>query len=365
MSVDKKFFKACEDGNVVEVSNMIKKWANKGGIGEFFHTQWGHRTDYEENYTEKIDEVDMQGRTPLWIASANGRLPVVKVLLDYGADPNKARNDDGFLLPLYVASWKGYNLVVEALLEKGADPNKARTGDGRTPLYRASEKGYLDIVEALLNHGAAVNVRDRWGETPLIAATDRGHHPVVEALLQHGAAVDLAQTHKGLTPLIIATMIGNLDIVKALLNHGADPNKTNNVGRTPLYYACLNDNHPVVEALLGKGADINEGKDETPIQLVTRMNQDQLANLMRDYEQKRKTMIGVHLFQNLNSGPNDMRSVNTMMEAESLIDLHQYVGKQGIDYGGRRRKTRKSMKSKKSRKSKKSKKSRKSKKRLI
>eukprot|EP00740_Mantoniella_antarctica_P021007 CAMPEP_0198679328 /NCGR_PEP_ID=MMETSP1468-20131203/2517_1 /TAXON_ID=1461545 /ORGANISM="Mantoniella sp, Strain CCMP1436" /LENGTH=69 /DNA_ID=CAMNT_0044417869 /DNA_START=14 /DNA_END=220 /DNA_ORIENTATION=+ len=63
------------------------------------------------------------GVTPLQMATQNGHLTVVKVLLEAGADANKALND-GFT-PLQVAAQCGHPAVVKVLLEAGADANKA------------------------------------------------------------------------------------------------------------------------------------------------------------------------------------------------------------------------------------------------
>jgi ankyrin repeat protein len=76
------------------------------------------------------------------------------------------------------------------LLDGGADANKAKTDDGRTPLYVAAEQGHVGDVCALLQSGAGVDVnaaQSDGGGSPLSVACQRGHCKVVSLLLDHGA----------------------------------------------------------------------------------------------------------------------------------------------------------------------------------
>jgi hypothetical protein len=65
-----------------------------------------------------IDERDDEGRTPLLLAVAGGRLDMVRLLLEHGADPNAA--DRSGLTPLAQARQKGYVEIAAALTHAGA-----------------------------------------------------------------------------------------------------------------------------------------------------------------------------------------------------------------------------------------------------
>jgi ankyrin repeat protein len=100
--------------------------------------------------------------------------------------------------PLYMASHDGYLDVVRALMKGGADIEKA-TNDGETPLYIASAKDE-DVVSAMIEGGADINKANN-GCTPLHTASENGHVDVVSALVEGGADIDKAGEEYGWTPL--------------------------------------------------------------------------------------------------------------------------------------------------------------------
>ena len=58
--------------------------------------------------------------------------------------------------PLFVASQNGYIEIVKYLTEHGADVNKCRE-NGWTPLHAVSENGHLESVKLLVKNGADIN----------------------------------------------------------------------------------------------------------------------------------------------------------------------------------------------------------------
>ena len=53
--------------------------------------------------------------------------------------------------PLFISSMNNHSEVVELLLEKGAEVDKAANG-GFTPLFIASQKGFLEVMKVIVDY---------------------------------------------------------------------------------------------------------------------------------------------------------------------------------------------------------------------
>lgn len=108
--------------------------------------------------------LDIEGKTPLFHAAARGHAGIVRLLLDFGADPC-AVSKAGDTLAHSVASWflKGENLpeIMEILFRAGADINK-KDNDGLSP---------YDIAEWMRNPELMRKIEcllEEKGEAPLV-----------------------------------------------------------------------------------------------------------------------------------------------------------------------------------------------------
>ena len=96
------------------------------------------------------------GRTPLHWAANYGRVEIVRLLCDRGADV-EARTTGGWRLgfrPLHYAADFGHiSVVIELIEERNAEIN-ARDNYGRTALrWVARDRNKHDIVAYLVSHG--------------------------------------------------------------------------------------------------------------------------------------------------------------------------------------------------------------------
>jgi len=225
--------------------------------------------------------------TPLLPAVYAGKIEVVKLLVEAGADVNA-----GIWLPLYQAVDENNTAIAEYLIDHGANVNieypqgwtalnqtvnisdskkmaellivrGADINGGNWPLLRtAIRHNRRDLFDLLIQHGADVNAADKGGWTPLWYAADfHNDTEFLNTLIANGAEVN-TKCPGGETPLHPAARKGNTEAVKLLLEAGANISAKDDKGRTALHQAAKSADGDIVELLLNKGAKIDDKDDE-------------------------------------------------------------------------------------------------------
>ncbi len=265
-------------------------------------------------------------------ACNSGSLPVVRCLLEHGANVNYTGNSSAALQKavdygLYAGNMSGSRYspsadqkvrclkisrdMVDALrqhgarltalaavqledagllreaLASGANVNEQRQGE-KTALYAAAQQGNLAMTQTLLAHGADPNLASANFESALGVAAAAGYHEskanpaIVELLLAHGAKINSIGINFD-SPLINAIVYKHPDIARLLLAHNADPNlerTVNNYRGSPLAAAAANL-PALVPDLLAHHADINSA-DGGPLKAAIQShNADLVRYLLR------------------------------------------------------------------------------------
>ena len=143
----------------------------------------------------------------------------------------------GYITPLQVSAQCGNSDAVQILLDKGADPDKAEL-DEYGPLHMAALMGYKDVVKMLLDAGANPNKEAGEGNTALLVAAEKECKEVAKVLLEGGADPNVAQVDNGRwTALHHAAYEGDIEMVQLLVDYGADPDAEDENGETALHFA--------------------------------------------------------------------------------------------------------------------------------
>ncbi|MCC6699655.1 MAG: ankyrin repeat domain-containing protein [Candidatus Hydrogenedentes bacterium] len=137
----------------------------------------------EHGADARITAVD--GWNALMAAADANSLKVTEAVLAAGVDVN-ARQTDGWTA-FHMATMNGQIDILKLLLDHpGAEQNPV-TDSGETLMHRAARNGYPNIVRYLAERGMDINARDKSGKTPLDMAKSQNHPPVLSVLRELGA----------------------------------------------------------------------------------------------------------------------------------------------------------------------------------
>ncbi|KAL9623242.1 MAG: hypothetical protein Q9204_007969 [Flavoplaca sp. TL-2023a] len=205
--------------------------------------------------------------TAFRIAVYSRRVEGARLLLEAGIGVNtfipsrktdaKVISRDCFETALQIAS-RSVNLpMVELLLRWGADVNLHTNSNVGTALQAASLRGSERLIELLIQAGANVNLQVGSSGSAIHAACslgNGGYPSVVRLLIEHGADIHLQGGKYG-SPLRTAASCNNTAIISVLLENGADVNQRVENGGSALEAALEKGHGRAAHLLLAASAD--------------------------------------------------------------------------------------------------------------
>ena len=315
--------------------------------------------------------------TPLMIAVYKKDYDMVKYLLDKGANPNTANNENKTALMIAIAN-NNFD-ISKLLIQQGANIN-TKDEYGYTALMRAAMIGSYEMVKFLLENDANINTKDNDGNTVLyynIYYADYGElenaKKIFNLLIKYGADVNtknnygasllnisyrastaLAQNREmfkvlvengfdlesridggehspddyDYTPLMIAAAINDYDIVKFLVEKGADVNAKTHFEyssvETPLLLSLYNENSSIAEYLINNGADINVTNEdgETPLMYASKVHNIKVIELLI------QKGADINVFDNYGNtaliyGVNNLETVKLLVENGADVNFYK------------------------------------------
>lgn len=201
------------------------------------------------------------GHAPiLCIAAHEGNVPMVRLLLEFGADVEQT-NSQG-CTPLVLAASNGHCDVVRQLVAAGSALGHTDTAN-RCALVHAARMNQLSIVKYMIAcdwiprspEDEDVSLENALQQA-LIAAASQGNTSIIEDLLDiNEIRIDDTDTLTGETALTGSAKNGCTDTVDTLLSRGALVNHSNKKGLTALLLAVKEGHWAVAERLLQNHAD--------------------------------------------------------------------------------------------------------------
>ena len=147
-----------------------------------------------------------------------------------------------FNTALMLAVRNGHYQCAELLVDAGADVNKANDFGFNALMSSGFLKSNSKCYEVLIKAGADVNDVNKAGQTAVHFATFFDNHEGMEMLLNAGADVNASDV-KDCTPLIIASYCLSSQGIDVLVKAGADVNKVEDYGKTALMSVGLMSEH--------------------------------------------------------------------------------------------------------------------------
>ena len=197
----------------------------------------------------------------------------VKLLVAAGANVNDSGPHAGG--PLRAAVSMGKLPLVNLLLDQGADPNLKPADNSNLPIWEAVKRGNVEITKMLIAKGADITVTATQGRMkgwPLLQlaanSTPRDSNALVEVLCEAGVDVNAARAD-GTTALHVAANAMKYAAVDTLLRYKADPMAVNKHGNTILHGyiggARLRDARRWLHDGLHRYANASNEHDRTPM----------------------------------------------------------------------------------------------------
>ncbi|KAF8540473.1 ankyrin repeat-containing domain protein [Trichophaea hybrida] len=145
----------------------VLRWAVKASRISTINLLLENGQDIHEEFIDS-HSISSNGPTALHAAVCDDDEPLVRFLLQHGANPGNVGEVYDNTTALHLAACHGHTAMIQILLEWGKGANiEMKDSNGYTPLIDAINRKYVKAVETLLEYGADANTTDQIGMSAL------------------------------------------------------------------------------------------------------------------------------------------------------------------------------------------------------
>ena len=218
-----------------------------------------------QRHSEFIDlnGLTSKGVTLLFIAITNENLPLMKLLIEHGADINASsfcHQENVFEIPLTTATRMKSTEAISLLIEKKCKMEIGSFQEGRSAFQWAATYGDIELANMFMDLGADVDYMGPYFHTALHYATIAGQSDMVLWLLKKKAKISTNGDDR--TAMHISCVCGHETIVKHLLDFNCPYNSRDKFNFLPFSLACLRGHMNIIEIFMErniKSIDLNDG----------------------------------------------------------------------------------------------------------
>jgi ankyrin repeat protein len=258
---------------------------------------------------------------------------LIKFWIEKGAN----LNPNGDSLAVDVLRFTSNIPLVKHLIDSGANPHAKSKHDGVSLLHSAIEtltqEECYDFFKYLLVYNIDLNAITKSRNTLLLYSLTYKKMEIATFLIENNIDLESANDFCA-TPIFIAARDNHIDIVKKLLEKQVDVNIPVNSGRTCLHVST--HNIEIMKLLIGAGADINAKDIHGNTVLHNAVDDDHMKALTYLIETNRLAVniqnIKGETALHIASQKGHINALRTLLNYEALVNIKDKEGFTPLDY---------------------------------
>lgn len=211
----------------------------------------------------KIDILDQEGKTILYLPIKYGYDKILKLLLDYDKNIYEPHinivdlKDSQNNIPLHYAILFKNIFAITELLEDNSDTN-ASDNNGNTSLHLSIYSKNYEICDKIIKKGVNINSVTTIGESGLHIACNLKLYKIAKLLLEHNIDPNIQDTNNEIPALMYTIYLNDGQLFKLLIQYNASLLIQDSMGNTSIHHIIIEENDEFLhEILLKKKQSLN------------------------------------------------------------------------------------------------------------